>query len=260
MPRRRRPYMPGAIFHLTARTQGQAHWFNAPMRDFICEAMAVVQQQTDAKLRAYSVMSNHLHVLLQQGTAPLAAFMQPLLCRTALAVKRMHKVDGHVFSRAFWDGLCVDETQLRTVIDYIHRNPVAAGLCPSPGDWRWSSHASYVDPHAPSCPIVEPVVDVASLSLQLHDDAMTPLTPAACSRVDLSNLLALALQKLTDGDLSMRELRCMRSSAATRVRRELIRRAAEAGYRGCLIARALSVSETTVSKVVRSERVCRPRL
>ena len=78
MGRRRRPYMPGAVFHITARTQGRVDYFDPRMRDHIREAMATVQQHTDAKLRAFVIMSNHMHVVLQQGVAPLATFMMTL--------------------------------------------------------------------------------------------------------------------------------------------------------------------------------------
>ena len=35
-----------------------------------------------------------------------------------------------------------DDEQLWTVAGYIAANPVEAGLCPSPEDWPWSSHAA----------------------------------------------------------------------------------------------------------------------
>ncbi len=261
MPRRRRPYMPGAIFHLTARTQGKEHWFDAAMRDFIHEAMAHVQRQTDAKLRAYAIMSNHLHVLLQQGLAPISAFMQPLLCRTALAVKRKYGVDGHVFSRRFWDGVCVDEAQVFAVVDYIHGNPVRAGLCAELTAWPWTSHASYAHPHTPRLPLVEPISDAASFCFFPNSDAALPTQAPALTKLDLRDLLMLALrQSIADDDLTLNDLRCMRGRTASQIRRRLIRRAAEAGYRGSLIANALGVSESMVSKVVRAGNICRPRL
>ena len=34
------------------------------------------------------------------------------------------------------------DEQLWWVVAYIARNPVAAGLCAKPEDWRWSSHGA----------------------------------------------------------------------------------------------------------------------
>jgi hypothetical protein len=206
-------------------------------------------------------MSNHLHVLLQQGLAPISAFMQPVLCRTALAVKRKYGIDGHVFSRRFWDGVCVDEAQVFAVIDYIHGNPVKAGLCAELTEWPWTSHTSYTHPHTPRQPIVEPVSDAASFCFFPNSDADLPTHGPALTRLDLRDLLMLALrQSIDDDDLTLHDLRCMRGRTASQIRRQLIRRAAEAGYRGSLIANALGVSESMVSKVVRAEKIWRPRL
>jgi putative transposase len=46
---------------------------------------------------------------------------------------------------------------LRQAIEYVHNNPVRRGLCPSPGDYRWSSWKYYFEPERwndPALPIV----------------------------------------------------------------------------------------------------------
>ncbi len=32
-------------------------------------------------------------------------------------------------------------------LEYIHNNPVAAGLVANAGDWRWSSYTALIKPH-----------------------------------------------------------------------------------------------------------------
>ena len=41
--------------------------------------------------------------------------------------------------RDYWDRYIRSETHLKNVIDYIHQNPVKAGLCSKAEDWKWSS-------------------------------------------------------------------------------------------------------------------------
>lgn len=48
----------------------------------------------------------------------------------------------HVWMREYWDRFIRDDAHLRATIDYIHRNPVKAGLCREPSDWPWSSARS----------------------------------------------------------------------------------------------------------------------
>ena len=229
------------------------------MRDFIRDAMSIVQPHTDAKIRAYVIMSNHLHVLLQQGHAPLWKFMQPLLRRIALAVQRKYRIEGHVFGQTYWDSPCVDPRYLRATVDYIHANPVRAELCASPADWPWSSYSAYLHPERKHTPRIEPIGDVASLPPHISLATLYRDEPFS-NRPDLRDTLAWHLRELTNDELSLFDLRVSRTRAASRLRRTLITRAAEFGYRGSLIAEALGVSDATVSKAIRAARAARPRL
>lgn len=145
MARTRRPYLPGAFFHLTARTQDKVKWFEAPhIKDLILGYIADAVQACDVDPIAYAIMDNHLHLMVRQRTAPLSALMQPILRRTALLVKRSVAVDGHVFSRKFRHRVCRNAEELRYCIGYVHRNPNEAGLCIDHADYQWGSHYDYV--------------------------------------------------------------------------------------------------------------------
>ena len=41
--------------------------------------------------------------------------------------------------REYWDRYIRNEIHLRQAIEYIHLNPVNAGLCRRPEEWRWSN-------------------------------------------------------------------------------------------------------------------------
>ena len=248
--------MPGAVFHITARTQGRVDYFDPRMRDHIREAMATVQQHTDAKLRAFVIMSNHMHVVLQQGVAPLATFMQPLLTRVALAVKRQTQCDGHVFGRTYWDGVCDDVVYLTSLIQYIHANPVRAGLCHRPCDWPWSSYLNYADGCAATLPVVEPFSPLGAVAS--NNAALSTEAPTRTA-IDLRDLMMFTLRQLVGDELTLHELHMLRGRDAAAIRRRLIVRAGEAGYAGATIARFLGVSEATVSKTVRGANLPRPR-
>ncbi len=67
MARIARPYLPGTIFHVTARTQGHAAWFTPDVRDSITAFMASAITGSDARLLAFAVMPNHLHSCCAAG-------------------------------------------------------------------------------------------------------------------------------------------------------------------------------------------------
>lgn len=52
-------------------------------------------------------------------------------------VRRLHV--SRFWMPDYWDRYIRDEKHLRSVVDYIHNNPVKAGLCQKETDWPWSS-------------------------------------------------------------------------------------------------------------------------
>lgn len=113
---------------------------------------------------AVAVMSNHLHVVAQQGDRPLSVFMQPLLRRLALRVQEVHGLEGPVFWRPYASQPCMDPAHIRNAIVYTHLNPVRAGLCADPADYVWTTHALYAlprqppDPLAPLASVLDPTI------------------------------------------------------------------------------------------------------
>jgi len=45
----------------------------------------------------------------------------------------------HVWQEDYWDRFIRNEGHYTATVDYIHNNPVKAGLCARPEDWPWSS-------------------------------------------------------------------------------------------------------------------------
>ena len=44
-----------------------------------------------------------------------------------------------LWQREYWDRFTRDENHFKMTIDYIHNNPVKAGLVTSQENWKWSS-------------------------------------------------------------------------------------------------------------------------
>lgn len=174
MGRRRRPYLPGVVFHLTARTLRREHRFSRPLRTKALDALANVAQHSQVSLLAVAVMSNHLHVVAQQGDRPLADLMHPLLRRLALRIQDVHGLDGPVFWRPYASQPCMDPWHLRNAIVYTHLNPVRAGLCDDPADYPWSSHALYTSPPAEAPGALAQLADVLDATIALPIFASGP--------------------------------------------------------------------------------------
>jgi len=79
-----------------------------------------------------------------QGT-DLAGFMRDFKKFVSQkAFKDLGIKDQPVWQSRYDRVAIVSRDVLETKIDYIHQNPVRAGLAESPGQWRWSSAARYL--------------------------------------------------------------------------------------------------------------------
>ena len=142
MPRHHRPHLPGVPFHITARIQCREKLF-AGIEQTVAAMIREAGNRSDAGLIAYAVMPNHLHVVLQQGAQPLASYMQPLLRRVALLVRRTHDWEGHVFERRYRESACLTADYFRNAIAYVHLNAVRASLATTAGEYRWCSERAF---------------------------------------------------------------------------------------------------------------------
>jgi len=97
------------------------------------------------RLLAWVVMPNHVHVLFQPvsgwAVEKIVSSWKKFTARKILDTLRSIGQDATapIWHREYWDRYIRDENHLMRAIEYIHQNPVNAGLCPSPEGWRWSS-------------------------------------------------------------------------------------------------------------------------
>jgi REP element-mobilizing transposase RayT len=85
-------------------------------------------------------MPNHVHVMIaQQQGQRLGDIVHSWKRHTALTINRLFDRKGPLWRRDYWDRYLRDERHFRLAVDYLHRNPVKAGLVARPEDWQWSS-------------------------------------------------------------------------------------------------------------------------
>ena len=100
------------------------------------------------RLIAWCIMPNHVHVLIAPRTS-LFKIVQSWKSYTGRWAMRKNAelglgVPGKAFwMREYWDRFIRDERHFQQVVDYIHCNPVKAGLCREPQDWPWSSARAF---------------------------------------------------------------------------------------------------------------------
>ncbi|MFH1724389.1 MAG: transposase [Elusimicrobiota bacterium] len=145
MARRPRLDVPGTCHHVMARgNDGQRIFRDAADRRSLLETIAAVKGRFPFRLYAYYLMSNHIHLLMEVGAAPLSYTMQRVLTSYVHAFNVRHKRIGHLFQGRFKSVACSRDSRLLELLRYIHLNPVRAGMVQDPADWPWSGHREYL--------------------------------------------------------------------------------------------------------------------
>ena len=92
-----------------------------------------------ARVAAYAVMANHVHVLLEPNI-PVAEITRRIKGKTARESNRLLKLAGTRFwQHESFDHWVRDPAEFLRIRRYIERNPVTAGLVTKAEDWPWSS-------------------------------------------------------------------------------------------------------------------------
>ena len=92
-------------------------------------------------VHAWCALTTHYHLLITTPRGDLAAGMHRLQSRYAHWFNSEHAELGHLFRRRYGARHVQTDEHLRWCYRYIALNPVKAGLCERPEQWRWSSFA-----------------------------------------------------------------------------------------------------------------------
>jgi len=129
MPRTARLDAPGVLHHVIIRGIERRKIFrnNKDREDFI-ERLEVLCPGTQTTCYAGAFVSNHAHFLFRTGTEPLSGLMRRLLTGYVIGFNHRHGRSGQLFQNRYKSIICQEGTYLRELVQYIHLNPIRAGM------------------------------------------------------------------------------------------------------------------------------------
>ena len=143
MPREARKAPGGRVYHVLNRSVGKMHLFR---RDEDFEAFQRVMVETHSRhpirVLAYCVLSNHWHfVVWPQTDGEVTDYFRWLAHTHAMRWRVAHRTVGygHLYQGRFKSFPVQSDGHLLTVLRYVERNALGAGLVERAEDWRWSS-------------------------------------------------------------------------------------------------------------------------
>ena len=77
---------------------------------------------------AYCLMPNHVHLLIQEKTVAIGEIVKRITISYAYHFNKKYQRNGHLFQERFRSEPVDDIGYFKTLLCYIHQNPVHAGL------------------------------------------------------------------------------------------------------------------------------------
>jgi REP element-mobilizing transposase RayT len=101
-----------------------------------------VRERFDWSCVAFCQLSTHVHLIVDVPDSSLPLGMKQLNMAYSRDFNARHDRVGQFVRRRYASQRIVDGSDLVATYAYVVLNPVPAGMCPRPEDWRWSSYGT----------------------------------------------------------------------------------------------------------------------
>jgi REP element-mobilizing transposase RayT len=141
MPRTERRISSTGVYHIMLRGINQQNIFeeDSDFKIFL-KCIAESKKLSGFKLYAYCLMSNHVHLLIEEGDEPLGIAFRRIGARYVFRYNWKYERNGHLFQDRYRSEPVENDSYLMNVLRYIYQNPVKSGVCDRIGDYPWSSY------------------------------------------------------------------------------------------------------------------------
>jgi len=145
MARRPRVFAAGLLYHVIVRGNQRRKTFrhDDDYRAYL-DRLEKYRTRCQVRIYAYCLMPNHVHLLVETGSTPLAKFMQGLQQSYTQYFNRRYRIVGHLFQGRYQAIICDRDKYLLALVRYIHLNAVRAKLATRPERYRYSGHNNYL--------------------------------------------------------------------------------------------------------------------
>lgn len=136
-----------AIFFVTCHVSRAKTWLSE--REFECfaEVFADRRKELGFHLTAWVFLPNHWHAILYPAhPLTISRVVESIKVGSTLRINRMRSERGPLWQGRYFDRVMRTVKEYRETVEYIHWNPVKAGLVSRAEDWEWSSARDYREP------------------------------------------------------------------------------------------------------------------
>lgn len=134
------------IYHIMLRGVNRQNIFedNDDRYKFL-EVLRNFKENCRYEIYGYCLMSNHIHILMQELDDSISVAIKRISASYVLWYNKKYDRVGHLFQERFKSEPVEDDGYFLTVLRYIHRNPINAGIVNDILKARWTSYNEYIN-------------------------------------------------------------------------------------------------------------------
>lgn len=140
-----RELVSGGTYHVTARINNKEHHIRRNLcKEMVLEILAKLQKEMGFKIEHFSLMNNHIHLIITTLDFELPKIMQRLLMTYAIRYNKRYNRTGHVWGDRYYSRILWTQEAVRKCFEYLNENPVKAKIAKTSLDWIWNGLTYYV--------------------------------------------------------------------------------------------------------------------
>lgn len=140
MSRLKRLQLTERIFFVTCNVLRRCRNFDNCAFEALARAMDAVRARRRFLLAGYTFMPNHWHVLnVPSRGHSIDRAINAVKVAAARGNNRHRETSGSLWHLRYFERIMRTVREFHETIEYMHLNPVKAGLVRHPGEWAWSS-------------------------------------------------------------------------------------------------------------------------
>lgn len=130
-----------SFLHIMVQGINKEYIFNQP-KDKSEYLKLIYSKNRNIHILAYCIMDNHAHVLVQSNNIQhIQVWMKKVNTSYAIYYNRKNDRVGYVFRERYKTQPIKNEKHLYLGLEYIHNNPVKAGICNQKEEYEFSSYS-----------------------------------------------------------------------------------------------------------------------
>lgn len=146
MPRMARKSLETSFFHIMVQGMNKEYIFNSRNdKDKYLYIINKYKDEYNVELLSYCIMDNHTHLLIYtEQISDMSKFMHSVNCSYSVYYNKINDRVGYVFRDRYKSEPIYKEDYLLKCINYIHMNPVKAGIVRDAKEYNYSSCNQYI--------------------------------------------------------------------------------------------------------------------